>query len=43
MANLSTKIKLYAEANGVSSVDFTKMFCCRMTQMGKGLTSKSGI
>ena len=24
MANLSTKIKLYCEANGVSNVDFTK-------------------
>ena len=24
MANLSTKIKMYAEANGVSNVDFTK-------------------
>jgi hypothetical protein len=42
MAQLSTTIKLYAEANGVSDVDFTKMFCCKMTQMAKEHISKNG-
>ena len=36
MANLSTKIKLYAEANGVSSVDFTKDVLLQDDSNGQG-------
>ena len=36
MANLSTKIKMYAEANGVSNVDFTKDVMLQDDSDGKG-------
>ena len=36
MAQLDTKIKLYAEANGVSSVDFTKDVMLQNDSDGKG-------
>ena len=36
MANLSTKIKLYCEANGVSNVDFTKDVMLQDDSDGKG-------
>jgi hypothetical protein len=43
MAQLSTKIKLYAAANGVASVDFNLMLCCKTTVMVKVRISKNGI
>ena len=36
MAQLSTKIKLYCEANGVSNVDFTKDVMLQDDSDGKG-------
>ena len=36
MANLSTKIKMYAAANGVASVDFTKDVMLQDDSDGKG-------
>ena len=36
MANLSTKIKMYAEANGVSNVDFTKDVMLQDDSNGQG-------
>ena len=36
MANLSTKIKMYFEANGVSNVDFTKDVMLQDDSDGKG-------
>ena len=36
MANLSTKIKMYAEANGVSNVDFMKDVMLQDDSDGKG-------
>ena len=36
MANLSTKIKMYCEANGVSNVDFTKDVMLQDDSDGKG-------
>ena len=36
MANLSTKIKMYAAANGVASVDFTKDVMLQDDSNGKG-------
>ena len=36
MAQLSTKIKLYCEANGVSNVDFTKDVLLQDDSDGKG-------
>ena len=36
MAQLSTKIKLYCEANGVSNVDFTKDFMLQDDSNGQG-------
>ena len=36
MANLSTKIKMYAAANGVSEVDFTKDVMLQDDSDGKG-------
>ena len=36
MANLSTKIKMYAAANGVASVDFTKDVLLQDDSDGKG-------
>ena len=36
MANLSTKIKMYAAANGVSDVDFTKDVMLQDDSDGKG-------
>ena len=36
MANLSTKIKLYCEANGVSNVDFTKDIMLQDDSDGNG-------
>jgi len=36
MANLSTKIKLYAAANGVASVDFTKDVMLQDDSNGQG-------
>ena len=36
MANLSTKIKMYCEANGVSNVDFTKDVKLQDDSDGKG-------
>jgi hypothetical protein len=44
MANLSTKIKMYCDANGVCrSRFFRKMLCCKMIVMAKVLTLRSGI
>ena len=36
MANLSTKIKMYCDANGVSEVDFTKDVMLQDDSDGKG-------
>ena len=36
MAQLSTKIKLYCEANGVSNIDFTKDVMLQNDSDGKG-------
>ena len=36
MAQLSTKVKLYCEANGVPSVDFTKDVMLQDNSDGKG-------
>ena len=36
MANLSTKIKIYAAANGVAEVDFMKYFMLKDDSDGKG-------
>ena len=36
MANLSTKIKMYCEANGVSNVDFTKDVMLQDDSNGQG-------
>ena len=36
MANLSTKIKMYCDANGVSNVDFTKDVMLQDDSDGKG-------
>ena len=36
MANLSTKIKMYCDANGVSEVDFTKDIMLQDDSDGKG-------
>jgi hypothetical protein len=36
MANLSTKIKMYCDANGVSEVDFIKTLCCKTISDGTG-------
>ena len=36
MANLSTKIKMYCDANGVSEVDFTKDCLLQNDSDGKG-------
>ena len=36
MAQLSTKIKLYCEANGVSNIDFTKDVILQNDSDGKG-------
>jgi hypothetical protein len=36
MANLSTKIKIYAAANGVASIDFTKDVMLQDDSDGKG-------
>ena len=36
MAQLSTKIKIYAEANGVASIDFTKDVMLQDDSDGKG-------
>ena len=41
MAQLSTTIKLYAEANGVSDVDFTKDVLLQDDSDGKGAYIKS--
>jgi hypothetical protein len=43
MAQLSTKIKMYCDANGVSEVDFIKMLCCKTIVMAMVLTLRSGI
>ena len=40
MAQLSTKIKLYCEANGVSNVDFTKDVMLQDDSDGKGVYIK---
>ena len=40
MANLSTKIKMYCEANGVSNVDFTKDVMLQDDSDGNGVYIK---
>ena len=43
MANLSTKIKMYAAANGVADVDFMKDVMLQDDSDGNVLTLRSGI